>query len=63
MNGMDDLDKKLNASFDGKVLRKDLLHLLGLSRGKEAAFEILINEDELTREDILTRYEVERWTQ
>lgn len=23
---MDELDKKLNATFDGKVLRKDLLH-------------------------------------
>jgi ATP-dependent Lon protease len=26
MSTMDDLDKKLNATFDGKVLRKDLLH-------------------------------------
>ena len=26
MSEMDDLDKKLNATFDGKVLRKDLLH-------------------------------------
>jgi ATP-dependent Lon protease len=26
MNPMDELDKKLNATFDGKVLRKDLLH-------------------------------------
>jgi ATP-dependent Lon protease len=26
MSEMDELDKKLNASFDGKVLRKDLLH-------------------------------------
>jgi ATP-dependent Lon protease len=26
MNHMDELDKKLNATFDGKVLRKDLLH-------------------------------------
>jgi len=26
MNAMDDLDKKLNEIFDGKVLRKDLLH-------------------------------------
>ena len=23
---MDDLDKKLNETFDGKVVRKDLLH-------------------------------------
>lgn len=26
MNPMDELDKKLNSKFDGKVLRKDLLH-------------------------------------
>jgi ATP-dependent Lon protease len=26
MTAMDDLDRKLNAAFDGKVLRKDLLH-------------------------------------
>jgi len=26
MNPMDELDQKLNATFDGKVLRKDLLH-------------------------------------
>ena len=26
---MDELDKKLNETFDGKVLRKDLLHASG----------------------------------
>src|SRR3954471_5456816 len=26
MSGMDELDQKLNVTFDGKVLRKDLLH-------------------------------------